>query len=94
MTDENALKQLKRMQIEKDLKADDYNAIATGILALKEKISRETRQKKGENAPKWIIRKEDMICPVCDRSFFKVFPIPTTCPYCFTRMKEWEVKYE
>ena len=94
MTDENALKQLKRMQIEKDLKADDYNAIATGILALKEKISRETRQKKEGNAPKWIIRKEDMICPVCDRSFFKVFPIPTTCPYCFTRMKEWEVKYE
>ncbi len=50
MTDENALKQLKRMQIEKDLKADDYNAIAVGILALKEKIGRETRRKNEENA--------------------------------------------
>ncbi len=41
MTDENALKQLKRMQVEKDFKADEYNAIAAGILALKEKIGRQ-----------------------------------------------------
>lgn len=94
MTDENALKQLKRMKGEKDLRADEYNAIVAGILALKEKIDRGMQQKKEENVLKWIIRKEDMICPVCDRAFFKVYPIPTTCPYCFTRMKTWEVKYE
>ena len=35
------LKQLKRMQVEKDFKADEYNAIAAGILALKEKIGRQ-----------------------------------------------------
>ena len=41
MTDENALKQLKRMLAEKDFRADEYNAIAAGILALKEKIGRQ-----------------------------------------------------
>jgi len=41
MTDENALKQLKRMQAEKDFKADEYNAVAAGIIALKERIGRQ-----------------------------------------------------
>ena len=36
MTNENTLKQLKRMQVEKDFKADEYNAIAAGILEAKE----------------------------------------------------------
>ena len=48
MTDENALKQLKRMKAEKNLQADEYNAIAAGILALKEKIEADTRRHDGD----------------------------------------------
>ena len=45
MTDENAIKQLRRMAAEKDFRADEYKAISAGVVALKERIDRRNAER-------------------------------------------------
>lgn len=62
MTDENALKQLKRMKAERSLQADEYNAIVAGILALKEKINNDIRYIPRDIIKKIVERVDDYKC--------------------------------